>query len=340
MTTITGVRVPRVGPAPRLRRTARIALVLLLMAFLLGTLGVTYEVMMASGDARRYPPPGRLIDVGGHRLHIHCLGAGGPTVVLESGNGGMTLDWEPVMAKLVPTTRVCAYDRAGTGWSDRGPLPRTPERVADELHALLTRAGEAGPYLLVGHSLGGHYVDQFARKYPAQVVGLVLLDARNAFYEQALSETERRALPRQQAQVDTLFLALRRLGVLRLVDRHILTWLVPGFRHLPPEQRAARTILQSAASRATTSRHELDALAEGGAALEPPPTSIHPLRVLVSAAAGVDPIFLAAQRQRAQHGANSSVHIVDGSGHYLQLDAPDVVAGAIQEVSAVPFQSK
>src|SRR5690349_22698564 len=144
------------------------------LLIILGLVGASYEAIAAAGDARRYPAPGQLVDVGGYRLHIQCVGTGSPTVVLDAGLGGSSLDWSLVQPELGRSTRVCAYDRAGMGWSDLGPQPRTPRQIADELHTLLTNAGIAGPYVLVGHSLAGKNVRLFAQQYPAEVGAMVL----------------------------------------------------------------------------------------------------------------------------------------------------------------------
>jgi pimeloyl-ACP methyl ester carboxylesterase len=123
------------------------------------------------------PPPGRMVDVGGHRLHLVCAGAGSPTVVLESGMADAWVVWDRLLPELARTTRTCAYDRAGIGYSEPGPLPRDSRRIAAELHTLLERAGERPPYVLVGHSFGGLHVRRFAGDHPEQVVGMVLVDA-------------------------------------------------------------------------------------------------------------------------------------------------------------------
>ena len=121
--------------------------------------------------------PGRLVDVGGYRLHIHCTGHGGPTVLLEAGLGGMSLEWSEIQDDLSHEFRVCSYDRAGYGWSDPGPAPRTSLQIAVELERLLDGAGERPPYILVAHSFGGYPAQVFVRRHPAEVAGLVLLDA-------------------------------------------------------------------------------------------------------------------------------------------------------------------
>ncbi len=123
------------------------------------------------------PAPGLMVRVGDHRLHLYCMGRGEPTVILDSGLGGNSLDWVSVQPGVAKYARVCTYDRAGYGWSELGPLPRTSERIAEELHTLLERAGVLGPYVLVGHSFGGYNVRLYASQYPDQIAGVVLLDS-------------------------------------------------------------------------------------------------------------------------------------------------------------------
>ena len=124
-------------------------------------------------------PPGRLVDVvgdSGINMHIYCTAEGSPTVVLDAGFNGGTMSWAKVQEQVSNHTRVCSYDRAGMSWSEPGPKPRTFTRVADELYALLQAAGEQGPYVLVGHSVGAHTVRFFEQEYSADVAGIVLVD--------------------------------------------------------------------------------------------------------------------------------------------------------------------
>ena len=144
---------------------------------ILSLLGAVYELAAEAADARTYPPPGQLVDVGGYRLHIYCMGTGSPTVVIEAGLGDWSTMWGSVQAEAAKTTQVCAYDRAGSGWSDSGPLPRDAGQFAKELHTLLQKADLPGPFVLVGHSLGGLPVRVFAGEYPAEVAGVVLIDS-------------------------------------------------------------------------------------------------------------------------------------------------------------------
>ncbi len=136
-----------------------------------------FEAAAARTDRRAYSPPGQLVDVGGYRLHIQCLGEGSPTVILESGAGEASPMWGWIQPQLAASTRVCAYDRAGFGWSENGPRPRDAQQIVNELHLLLQNAGVQPPYLLAGHSLGGELMRLYAGEHPDQVAGLVLIDS-------------------------------------------------------------------------------------------------------------------------------------------------------------------
>jgi hypothetical protein len=152
--------------------------------------GVVFQFVTTKIDERRYPALGEMVDVGGYNLHLNCTGkaGGAPTVVLDSGLGGTVLDWQLVQPELAKSTRVCTYDRAGMGWSDPGPQPRTSRQIVKELHTLLGNAGVRGPYLLVGHSFGGTNMQVYASQYPDEVAGMVLVDS-------ALEDEKAVALP-------------------------------------------------------------------------------------------------------------------------------------------------
>lgn len=154
----------------------RIILWIVLAIALLLVGGCTYQRIALARTREQYPAPGKLVEVDGHLMHIHCEGSGSPTVVIDAGNGSFSVEWMPIQGELSQTTRVCVYDRAGYGWSKAGPHPRDGAQVVSELHTLLQVGGEASPYLLVGHSLGGVHVRLFVTKYPDEVAGLVLVD--------------------------------------------------------------------------------------------------------------------------------------------------------------------
>ena len=154
-------------------RSSSFVLVLIILCSFLVKTGEAQE-------ARIYPPPGRMVDIGGWRLHLNCTGQrkeGARTVVLESGSGDFSVDWGLVQPEVARFARICSYDRAGAGWSDLGPRPRTWRQVAYELHTALHKAGEKGPYFLVGQSLGGLLIRVYASQYPKEVAGMVLVDS-------------------------------------------------------------------------------------------------------------------------------------------------------------------
>ena len=150
--------------------------ILILLAVSMGIF-VTAAAHTKARLKRQYPPIGQMIDIGGYNLHMHAEGKGSPTVVLDAGAGGIGLSWELVRAELAKTNRVVVYDRAGLGWSEPSPYPRDASTMALELHTMLINANIPAPYVLVGHSLGGVVVRQFAAKYPNEVAGLVMVDS-------------------------------------------------------------------------------------------------------------------------------------------------------------------
>lgn len=144
---------------------------------ILSATGMIYQTAASEADKRNFPPPGNLIDVGGFKMHIYCIGEGSPTVVLDAMSGGFSSYWAWVQPEAAKQVRVCAYDRAGFGWSENDSEPESPQRTARNLHTLLMNAGIEGPYVMAGHSKAGIYVREYAALYPQEVVGLVLLDS-------------------------------------------------------------------------------------------------------------------------------------------------------------------
>jgi pimeloyl-ACP methyl ester carboxylesterase len=158
-------------------RSRRLLLYPVVAVLGLASLGGGYQTIGEAVDAKAYPVPGQLIDVGGHGLHLFCTGSGAPTVVLEPGAGQTSSSWEWIAPAVARDTRVCVYDRAGRGWSEPATTPQDAARIAADLHTLLRHGGVPGPYVLAGHSFGGLYVLTFAARYPEQVTGMVLVDS-------------------------------------------------------------------------------------------------------------------------------------------------------------------
>jgi pimeloyl-ACP methyl ester carboxylesterase len=152
---------------------------------LLILVGATYQGVTTSLERRRFPHPGRLVDVGSHQLHIHCTGRGMPVVVLEAPAGGLSASWTRVQEPLARVTRVCSYDRSGLGWSERGDDPYDPAHTPDELRALLDGARERPPFIVVGDGLGAAFARAFAARFDDVTEALVLLDAPDASHQTA-----------------------------------------------------------------------------------------------------------------------------------------------------------
>jgi pimeloyl-ACP methyl ester carboxylesterase len=177
--------------------------------------GGTVESIALTRDHGRYPMTGALYDVGEHRLHLTCTGTGSPTVVLENGLNEISPLWSAVTALVSRTTRVCAYDRAGQGWSDDVAQPQDGVAVAADLHTLLARAGEHGPYVLAGHSSGGTLAMTYAARYPAQVAGMVLLDSSSP--HQYTDQPDFAGTYAMMRRLLPVMPALARVGALHLV---------------------------------------------------------------------------------------------------------------------------
>jgi pimeloyl-ACP methyl ester carboxylesterase len=196
----------------------RLVLYPLFVGLIVAGVGGSYETIQEQVDRSTTAMPGHLVDVGGRRLYMHCTGSGSPTVVLVSGLAETSVYWGGWIAPAVAqNTTVCAYDRAGQGWSDPPASPQDGLAVATDLHTLLDHAQLPGPYVVVGHSTGGVYARIFAARYPDQVAGMVLLDSQPNEALTGLPDfpSQYGALRRASA----LFPSLARLGVFRLVNQ-------------------------------------------------------------------------------------------------------------------------
>ncbi len=197
-------------------------------ALVLACVGGTYETYRESVD--HFPMSGQLISVGHHKLHIDCTGTGSPTVVLEPGLGEPSTAMALIASSVAKTTRVCVYDRAGRGWSESASGPQDGVAVATDLHTLLERAGERGPFVLAGHSAGGIYVMNFARRFPRQVAGVVLLDSMHP--EQYTRIGSWPAFYEMYRRASAVLTPLSRFGVGRLIYHS-------GYADLPTKARDA-----------------------------------------------------------------------------------------------------
>jgi pimeloyl-ACP methyl ester carboxylesterase len=303
---------------------------LLILVTLLATAGFLFENISESRDRRFNPMPGQLVDVGGYKMHIDCTGQGTPTVILDSGLGDSYVSWRKVQPEIAKFTRVCSYDRAGQGYSDSSPHPSTSKNIADELHTLLHEAGIAGPLILVGHSLGGYDVRLYASLYSSEVAGMIMVDASH---------------PEQQKRFPP---ALNDLDASWMRQAEFLEFTMPfgiprllGFCGPDAEVRAAECNFHSAREGLA----ELKAISES-AAQTAAASSLGdmPLAVLSSDPTRPQPdlpedlvkptndAWQQMQQELAHLSTRGTQVIAKNSGHYIQLDRPDVVIDAIRKV--------
>lgn len=294
---------------------------------LVAATGAAYEAFASASDGTAYPPAGRLVDVGGYKMHLDCRGEGSPTVVLDAGLGNASLDWALVQPELANATTVCSYDRGGMGWSEPGPAPRSPAHIADELHRLLHKGGVVGPYVLVGHSLAGKNIRMFAHTYASEVAGMVLVDARSEIVD-AAADVKGFALA-LEAQAAAYSLA-RRLGVVRLFGAGLL-----GEPLVPAALAAEMVLAQTQPDGIAETTAEGLARAADDEVLANTNLGALPLVVIAAGESMRNlPNWLEAQRAMAKLSTKGQLVVAETSHHGIHIAQPDVVLDAINHVIA------
>lgn len=294
-------------------------------------------------NARTYPPLGKLIDVGGHRLHINCTGKGSPTVVMEAGAGDFSFDWSLVQPEVARFTRVCTYDRGGYAWSDPGPMPRTMQQIVSELHTGLRKAWAKAPYVLVGQSLGGLIVRVYASQYPAEVAGMVLVDSSHEDDQVMLNNklvplqelSRGRAIPPVQLKMPAPA-GSKSPGEVRQPSS-VASKVDAPYDKLPTNIQQIRLWAVSQPNYADARSSEFDYLAEEV-------TLIHLDRSKREYSLGERPLIVLTRGKRANAGhqkrqadlvnlsRNSKQIIAKNGDHTIQLDDPELVTKAIRQV--------
>jgi len=281
--------------------------------------GWIYEPLAEAADAKAYPPPGQMVDVGGYRLHLNCTGSGSPTVVIESGWGDSSASWGWVQPEVAKTTRICTYDRAGMGWSEASPQPRTAREFAKELHTLLAKANEPGPYVLVGHSLGGYTMRVYAHDYPAEVAGLVLIDP------QALPNSDvATPKPAPKPGGTSLPMLMARIGVVRL-----LAGPLGSIQNLPAGDKQAYTASAVTPRFVQTFLDEGKGMSEGGAQARAVTTLGALPLIVLSRGKDQDADWAASQAGYLQLSTDSQQLFADQSGHRIMIEQPEAAVAAI-----------
>ncbi len=203
--------------------TSRVALSIVALLLALASAGALYEALASSQDALHYSSPGRSVDVGGYRVHVLCMGEGSPTVLLDASAGGFTVEWAPVQSPVARSTRVCTWDRAGSGWSDLGTHDYTPRVYAAEMELVLRAADIPGPYVLVAASYAGRVARLYASQHPEQVVGVVFVDA---VHEDSFSAHDIADQEQQRRVLGVGNWVLSRPGVARLLGSRLVPLIV------------------------------------------------------------------------------------------------------------------
>ena len=304
-------------------------------------------------------PPGRLVDVGGWKLHLNCTGearAAQPTVILESGVGDFSVEWSLVQPKVAAFVRVCSYDRAGDGWSELGPHPRTFHQIAYELHTLLANAGIKPPIVLVGHSYGGWLVRQYQAMYPSDVAGMVLVEA--GMDDPWRFGPDGKLVRATQLATGRPVPEVKMSGPLRVSDLgpNLLKRMMAGTDELSKHANdPPRDLLPSDARRMRT--WALAQLGHVAAAVNPfdieEITALHQDRLKTDHALGDLPLIVLTRGIPDETGPNAKsledshrrdhetlasmsrkgkLIVAEHSGHHIQLQEPELVVASIREV--------
>lgn len=295
---------------------------------LLSLAGALYQVIATKIDVQRYPPPGEFVDIGGYRLHVKMSGQGDIPVIMEAGGGGCLLNWHLVEPDVAQFARVLIYDRAGYGWSDPGPKPRTPAQTVTELKALLHHANIPGPYVFVGSSFGGIVLRLYANRYPDDVAGMVLADAGYEGQQPrrtGLAGTSFRSRVHRRITLVTTYLGITRL----------LSLFRPQFSSVEPQEiRSVYTALRLQTTYVTAVLELMAGAEEGFQQLRTGENLLGdtPLIVL-TAGRNLTQTWKDIQQELAQKSTNSRHIIAEGSGHSIQFERPDLVITAIHDVA-------
>ena len=292
-------------------RTARWLLYPAIGAMGVASVGGAYQTVGTAMDASTVSMPGRLVDVGGHRLHLSCTGNGSPTVVVEAGGGEMAANLGWITPAVARDTTICVYDRAGRGWSEAADSPQDAVAISSDLHTLLHKAGVPGPDVMAGHSFGGLYALTFAANHADEVAGMVLIDSTSPRYDDAVGVAPRTASSRSDdmvGRVTAVTSSLARLGLGRMY-----ALLAPA--DLPLREQGE---VQASTATAATLRSTLEEYARANASMvEAASLSDFTDKPLMVLSAGVGSAADWPQKQERLAALSSdSVHrVVDGASH-------------------------
>lgn len=322
------IRMLSVKPYARWRRICeRIALSIAIVVFLAAATSTSFNALAIHHYRAVYPPRGRLYIVDGYKMHLYCTGEGSPTIVLDAGLGNDSLIWANVQPALSKTTRVCSYDRAGFGWSDLQPNPRDAHRITDQLHALLTEAGINGPIVLMGHSIAGLYIRDYAARYPQNVSGLVFVDGSTPLQEDRFPGRTKFVLFKAKLELlQTKWLYV--LGIPRITgDCNIGDGFEISAAKILSEDQC-RAALYTALDREDENFHQ-----SGEETIQTGPFGDLPVLIFSQdnhpsgsePQSPVDQIWNQMQEELKRLSTRSRRIIAKGSGHYIQVERSDLL---------------
>ena len=314
-----------------MRRVVKWALLGVAVMLAIGaSVGAMYEARSTSRDLAATPAPGTLVDIGGYRLHLWCTGSGEPAVLLDTGLGGTAFDWGSVQPEVARFTRVCSYDRAGMGYSDAGPNPRTTQQMATELAVLLDRGGLRQRTILVGASVGAWNVRVFASAHEDRVAGIVLVDPRHEQQGPRLVEAGARETPAWIGWATRLAPALGHLGIARaagFAPGPSPSILAPGVRRFAQATRFRAETVVAAAGELGHARESAEQVASSTRVLGVPLVVVSAgQRQNTRVAAVLDDL----QKEHLRLSTRSCRAIAALSGHGIAFDEPAVVVEAIR----------
>lgn len=325
------------------------ALALVGLALLLACIGAAYQLIGNWRDARRFSQRGRFVQAGMIKMNMDCAGSGSPTVILEQGAGVPGLGWMKIQPQIAQFTRVCSYDRAGYGWSEPGPMPRTIPRMAHEMKALLDASGERSPYVMVAASLGGPIVRLYTGLYPNDVAGMILVDAAHEDQQkraQSVQPPELIAENNREVESYQRWERLRGPFMLHLGIERFMVYFTQQSEQMPQLFWEEYLYLSQKPGFQETVASEIQSLPDSSSALQAVNLGNRPLIVLTAGKMTFTPqpfltketedklrnVFHELQAEQARLSTRGKQIIVPDSGHVIMFERPDAVVAAIREV--------
>lgn len=318
-------------------------MILLALIVLITGVGATYEMSGRAQAARDFPPPGKMVDIGGRKIQLDCRGTGSPTVVFESWLGvDGSLSWSQVHDEITKTIRACAYSRAGIMWSDPTDVHQNGKSIAEDLHATLKKAGESGPYVLVGHSIGGPYIMTYTKYFGNEVAGLVFVDASHPEQMQRLKAVVTTEPELMQLKLK-IGAALNWTGVVRAiaaseaknpnlpdrVDQAIKAYAPTSLGAMLKENDALDESLAEAGTFRTLGDRPLFVLTAAKPHTE---KSLAELNITAEQDLQFQKIWERMQDEEATWSSDSQHRLIFDAGHCIQCDRPDLVIAAVRSV--------